>query len=146
MVFRSKVDTFFIKFIVIAILIIGLVTLFPIFIGGGDELSVVVVSISVFLIATALILWCSFSIKYVFHQDHLFVKGGPFRSRIPYESITKVSPTSSIFMGYIIMSSRDGIEIFDRTSMLGSVKISPKDQKAFIAELKKRCPNLRIQE
>ena len=146
MVFRSKVDAFFVKFIVIAILIIGLVTLFPLIIGGGDELSVVVVSISVFLIASALILWCSFSIKYVFHQDHLFVKGGPFRSQIPYESITKVSPTSSIFVGYRLLSSRDAIEIFYKTSLMGSVKISPKDQKAFIAELKKRCPNLLIEE
>ena len=49
-------------------------------------------------------------------------------------------------MGYIILSSRDGIEIFDKTSMLGSIKISPQDQKAFIAELKKRCPNLEIHE
>ena len=146
MVFHSKVDAFFVKFIVIAILIIGLVTLFPLFIGGGDELSVVVVSISAFLIATALILWCSFSIKYVFHQDHLFLKGGPFRSRIPYESVTKVAPTSAIFIGYRILSSRDSIEIFNRTTMMGSVKISPKEQAAFILELEKRCPNLRIQK
>ena len=145
MVFRSKVDAFFVKFIVIAILIIGLVTLFPLFFEEGDALSVVV-SISVFLILTALILWCSFSIKYVFHQDHLFVKGRLFRSRIPYESIMKVSATSAIFVGYRILSSKDSIEVFNRTSMMGSVKISPKDQKAFIAELKKRCPNLRIQK
>jgi len=146
MVFRSKVDAFFVKFIVIAILIIGLVTLFPIFIEGGNELSVVIVSISVFLIATALILWNSFSIKYVFHQDYLFVKGGPFRSRIPYESIIKVSPTSSIFIGYRILSSRDSIEIFNRTTVMGSVKISPKKQAAFLLELEKRCSNLRIQK
>ena len=95
---------------------------------------------------TAIILWSSFSIKYVFHQDYLFVKGGPFRSRIPYENITKVSPTSSIFVGYRLLSSRDAIEIFYKTSLMGSVKISPEDQKAFIAELKKRCPNSVIQE
>ena len=145
MVFRSKVDSFFVKLIVTVILIIGFVTFFPLFAVGGDLLLVVLISTLTFLFATGIILWCSFSIKYVFHQDYLFVKGGPFRSRIPYESITKVSPTSAIFVGYRLVSSRDSIEIFDRTSMMGSVKISPKDQKAFIAELKKRCPNLQIQ-
>ena len=146
MVFRSKVDSFFVKLILIMILIIGLMTLLPLFAVGGEVLIVVLISTLNFLVVTGIILWCSFSIKYVFHQDYLFVKGGPLRSRIPYESITKVSPTSAIFVGYRILSSRDSIEIFDRTSMMGSVKISPQDQKGFIAELKKRCPNLEIHE
>ncbi|MBO1909913.1 PH domain-containing protein [Sporosarcina sp. 6E9] len=146
MIFRSKVDSFFVKFILIMILIIGLVTLLPLFAVGGGQLLVVLISALTFLVSTGIILWCSFSIKYVFHEEHLFVKGGPFRSRIPYESITKVSPTSAIFTGYRILSSRDSIEIFNRTTVLGSVKISPNDQKGFVAELKKRCPNLRIQE
>lgn len=146
MVFRSKIDSFFVKLIVIVILILGLATFLPLFAESGNELSVVLTLTSVFLIMTTIILWCSFLIKYVFHQDYLFVKGGPFRSRISYENITKVSPTSSIFMGYRLLSSRDAIEIFYRTSLMGSVKISPKDQKAFIAELKKRCPNLLIEE
>ena len=146
MVFRSKIDSFFVKFILVMILIIGVVTFFPLFAVGGDVLLVVLISTLTFLASTGIILWCSFSIKYVFHQDYLFVKGGPFRSRIPYESITKVSPILSIFVGYSILSSRDAIEIFYKTSLLGSVKISPEDQKAFITELKKRCPNLLIQK
>ena len=146
MAFRSKMDSFFVKIILIAILIIGVATFLPLFAEGGDELPVVLTLTAVFNIMTVFILWSSFSIKYVFHQDYLFVKGGPFRSRIPYESITKVSPTSSIFVGYRLLSSRDAIEIFYKTSLMGSVKISPKDQKAFIAELKKRCPNILIEE
>ena len=88
------------------------------------------------------ILWTGFSVKYVFYQDYLLIKGGPFRSRIPYENITKVSPTTAIFTGHRISSSRDGLEIFNKTTFLGSIKISPKNKEEFIAELKKRCQRI----
>jgi hypothetical protein len=74
------------------------------------------------------------------------VKGGPFKSRIPYEEITKVSPTREIFTGYRILSSRDAIEIFYKTAFMGSVKISPKEQKRFMIELEKHCPHIRGEE
>ena len=146
MVFRSKVDRFYINFILIAILVIGLASFFPLFFEGGTELPVVITLTSIFLILIGIILWCAFSIKYVFYQDYLFVKGGPFRSRIAYEDITKVSPTGDIFTGYRLLSSKDGIEVFYKTAFLGSVKISPRDKREFISELKKRCSNVQIQE
>ncbi|UOQ50583.1 PH domain-containing protein [Gracilibacillus caseinilyticus] len=90
------------------------------------------------------ILWCAFSVKYVFYQEYLFIKGGPFKSRISYEKITKVSPAKDIFTGYRVLSSRDGIEIFYITAVLGSVKISPEEKKEFITELTKRCPSVQV--
>ncbi|NWO12663.1 MULTISPECIES: PH domain-containing protein [Virgibacillus] len=92
---------------------------------------------SVFLVVTSFFLWCVLSIKYVFYQDYLSVKGGPFRSRIAYESITKVSATSTIFSGYRLLSSRDAIEI--SYTIFVSVKVSLRDQK-------EQCPNARFQE
>ncbi|UOQ86579.1 PH domain-containing protein [Gracilibacillus salinarum] len=146
MVFRSKVDTFFVSFISIAVLIIGLACFFPLFLEGGSELPVAVILILIFLMVTGFILWCAFSVKYVFYQEYLFIKGGPFKSRISYEKITKVSPTKDIFTGYRVLSSRDGIEIFYTKAVLGSVKISPKEKKEFITELTKRCPRVQVQE
>nr|WP_240407260.1 PH domain-containing protein [Gracilibacillus halophilus] len=95
--------------------------------------------LSIFLLISSFILWCAFAVKYVFYQDYLLVKGGPFSSRIPYVNITKVSFTKDIFTGYRILSSRDGIEIFYTNAILGSLKISPKDKRSFINELEKRC-------
>jgi|SRR5690625_251082 len=146
MVFRSKIDTFFSNFMLIVVLIIGAGTFWPLFLEGGTDLSVVLILTSIFLIAISFILWTVFSVKYVFYQEYLFVKGGPFRSRIPYDNITKVSPTTAIFTGYRILSSRDGIELFYKTAALGSVKISPKDKKEFITELKRQCPDIQIQD
>lgn len=142
MVFRSKVDMYFMNFVLIVILIIALAMFLPLYFEGGNVLIVTFI----FLIFVSFLLWNVFSIKYVFYQDHLLVKGGMFRSRISYENITKVSPTTKIFVGYKLLSSKDAIEIFYKTASLGSVKISPRNKKEFISELKKRCPNIQFQE
>ncbi|WP_078552007.1 PH domain-containing protein [Bacillus alkalicellulosilyticus] len=146
MVFRSKIDRFFVVFIMILVLIIGVSTFFPLALEDGTDLSVVITLTSTFLIIASFVLWCVFSVKYVFYDDYLFVKGGPFRSRISYQDITKISPTSEIFTGYRLLSSRDALEVFYKTGAFGSVKISPRDKKEFLTELSKRCPNIQIQE
>lgn len=96
----------------IVVLVIGLVPFLPLFIEDAPFLAVIILT-SIFLVVPSFILWTHFSIKYIFYEDHLFVKGGPFRSRIPYESITKVSPTNAIFYEHRTLSSKDAIEIFN---------------------------------
>ena len=145
MVFRSKVDAFYVNIILIVVLVIGLVSFFPLFVESVTFIAVIILT-SIFLISISFILWTNFSVKYVFYEDYLFIKGGPFRSRIPYESITKVSPTNAVLYGHRILSSRDAIEIFNKTTFSGSIKISPRFKKDFIAEIKKRCPNIQIVE
>lgn len=144
MLFRSKVDTFFGVFIFIAIAIIGAVTILPMFLDEEIPNAAVIILISSFFFSVGLILWPIFYIKYMFTEDYLLVRGGPFRSKIVYEDMTKVSRTRDIFTGYRILSSRDSLEISYKTSMLGSVKISPKDEREFLEELQKRCPHLTI--
>ncbi|MGE7694617.1 PH domain-containing protein [Lysinibacillus sp. NPDC094177] len=100
---------------------------------------------SVMFIISAIFIWCyANSIKFVFCENYFLVKGGPFKSKIPYQSITKVSPTIDKFTGYRISSSDKGLEIFYKTAAHGSIKILPKDKMKFILELKKRCPNAQI--
>jgi len=130
----------------IVILIIGAATFSPLFLDDGTELASIVTMIILFLVLIGFVTWSIFSIKYVFHEDYLSIKGGLFRSRIPYGTITKVSPTSAIFTGYRMMSARDGIEVFYKNAFSGSVKISPSNKKEFINELKKRCLTLEVQE
>ncbi|MFD1206285.1 PH domain-containing protein [Sporosarcina contaminans] len=152
MVFRSKVDAFFGNFMLIVVLIIALVSFFPFFIEEVRNepaeviIPAVIILTSIFLIVTSFLLWTLFSVKYIFYQDYLLIKGGPFKSRIPYENISKVSPTTAIFTGHRILSSKDAIEIFNKTTFMGSIKISPSNRKEFINELKKQCPDIQIQE
>lgn len=145
MVFRAKVDRFFVIFIASMVLLLAVVTMWPLLLDEGRDLLGVLIMIAVFLLSTGMILWCLVGIKYVLNEDYLLVKGGPFRSRIAYEKITKITATKDIFTGYRLLSSRDGIEIFYQTAWLGSVKISPKDRELFLSKLRERCPNLQTQ-
>nr|WP_126429682.1 PH domain-containing protein [Brevibacillus marinus] len=144
MVFRSKVDKFFVAVISISVLLILAVCLIPLFFDHGRTTTDTIIVLSLCMLSIGFVLWPAFSIQYVFYPDHLLVKGGPFRSKIPYETITKVSPTREIFTGYRLLSAKDGLEIFYTSALFGSVKISPQDSELFIAELKKRCPNMQI--
>lgn len=146
MIFRSKADTFFMTFIFMSILILGAVMLLPPFIDKETSASIIIIMSAIFLISVGFILWLVFSIKYVFYEEYLLVKGGPFRSKIPYQSITKVSSTNDIFTGYRILSSKKGLELFYKSATLGSVKISPEHKWEFITELKNRCPHAEIQD
>jgi len=146
MIFKPKYDSFFTTFIAISILIIGAATIFPLFLEEAkDDFAILVLICSLtFIISAGLILWVVLSIKYVFKEDHLYVKGGPFRSRIRYEMITSIGPTKDIFTGYRLSTSRDGLEIFYKTAAFGSVKVSPKEKEKFISEIKKRNPHVTI--
>lgn len=146
MIFRSKVDTFFKIVIFLFIVVAGAVTLLPLLFDQEAPMDAVIILSAVFLSSVGFVLWIVFSIKYVFYNDYLLVKGGPFKSKIPYQTITKVSPTQDIVTGYRILSSKEGLEIFYKSAKLGSVKISPHNRSKFISELKKRCPNALIQE
>ncbi|MFC3418025.1 PH domain-containing protein [Salinicoccus hispanicus] len=144
MIFRSKIDTFYTVFMSMLVIIIGLVSFLPLFLDDAPILAIILLT-SMFFITLSFLLWMSFSIKYIFNEDHLFVESGPFKIRIPYENITKVTPTTAVLSGHRILSSRDAIEIYNRTTFWGSIKISPKDKKSFIAELASHCPNLKVE-
>lgn len=145
MIFRSKIDKFFINLLLIIVLSIGGLAFLPFYFNGiKNNITPNLISMMILFLTIGFMLWTSFSIKYVFNEDFLLVKGGPIKSRIRYENITNVSPTTDVFTGYRILSSRDALEIFYKNALLGSVKISPENQKAFVDELKRRCPNLHI--
>ena len=97
-----------------------------------------------YLLSAGLILWSSLDVKYVFYEDFLLVKGGFFRSRIPYVEINRVTETNEIMVGYRLLSSKDALEIHYHTGLLGSVKIPPKNKESFIDELQKHCPHIII--
>lgn len=144
MIFKAKIDKYYIKFIAIMILVLALAILFPLFFEGGDDVIVIIVLLTIFIVTVFFVLWSTFSIKYEFTNDHLFIKGGPYRSKIPYEKMKKIAYTNEILIGYRVMSSKEGVELFYTTALLGSVKISPLEQDAFIDELVKRCPTIEV--
>ncbi|WP_242236141.1 PH domain-containing protein [Bacillus cereus group sp. BfR-BA-01316] len=137
MTFHSKIDKFFLFIIFFAIFTTGAATILPLLFDDEATTTDVYILLSIFFVSSGFLLWSS--ITYTFYEDHLFVKGGPFRSKIPYGHITKISKTDDILIGYRILSSKDCYKIFYTSGTFESVKISPKDSERFVSELKKRC-------
>ncbi|MFJ7972728.1 PH domain-containing protein [Psychrobacillus sp. NPDC096389] len=144
--FKSKRDKTFFRMIIAAIVVVALVTLVPaiyelFFTVEGDMLAVIITTI-LFLLCAGFIVWISFDIEYTFTENHLFVRGGPFRSKISYEDITKVNPTSNILVGYRVLSSKDALEIHYKKALLRSVIISPEKQELFLQVLVEKAPHI----
>lgn len=146
MEFKPKIDNKFLLFIGSCMLVIGIATWWPLFLEGGTDWPVILTLAVVFLFSLGVIAWCSFAVRYVFHPEYLLVQGGPFRSKIPYETITSVGTTRDIYTGYRLLSSIDALELFYTHALLGSVKISPQDKEAFLQELLARNPRVKVLE
>ncbi|MEB2281961.1 PH domain-containing protein [Lysinibacillus xylanilyticus] len=140
MVYRAKTDIFFTIIMFLLVWIFGAISLLPFI----TSLSTVVIMSTAFIVSVVFIFWYANSIKFVFCENYLLVKGGPFKSKIPYQSITRVSSTTEKYTGYLISLSEKGLEIFYKTTANGRIKILPEDKMKFILELKKRCPNAQI--
>ena len=148
MVFTSKMDSAFKKMMGFAMGLIAVATLWPVvyeifFTKEGTEWPAVFVCLGIFILLEALLFWISLDIRYVLEEDYLFVKGGPFRSKIPYEDITKVNHSNEILAGYRILSSKDALEIHYKKASLGSVIISPTDKEKFLEILLEKAPSIR---
>lgn len=78
MVFHSKIDRFFRIILMIVVFIIGLVTIGLLFVEEEITILPSFIMSAIFTLTTSFIAWISFSIKYVFNDEYLLVKGGPF--------------------------------------------------------------------
>ena len=78
MVYHSKADIFSITFIFLLVWIMGAISLFP-FIA---TLLTVIIFSSLFIISAVFIWWYVVSIKYVFCEDHLLIKGGHSKRKL----------------------------------------------------------------
>ncbi|WP_328589047.1 PH domain-containing protein [Sutcliffiella halmapala] len=121
----------------------GTIPLLPLY--KEASISILIILSAIYLISAGFLLWYVISIRYVICKDYLVIKGGPFKSKIPYQNITKVSLTTESLTGYRISSSDKGIELFYESARHGSIKILPKNKRVFVSELRKRCPNAQIQ-
>ena len=146
MEFRSKIDRTFVTLMSIVIVFIALATLWPVayelFYTNSPDYIAIWIMVALFLVCTGFLVWISLDIQYTFYDDYLYVKGGPFRSKIKYKDMTKVNSSSNILAGYRILSSKDALEIHYKYSLLGSIIISPENQEQFVKLLLEKAPHV----
>lgn len=140
--YKSKIDK----------TMLGLGIVLTLLLCGMYVLSLVFMTDSVFgrviefiiMLAMLVLVWSTYWIKYEFKSGYLYIRSGIFRSKIPYQSITRVSIADYIFLGYRAMASQEAIEVFYPQGIWGSVKISPEYMEGFLITLKEHCPNVKI--
>lgn len=84
--------------------------------------------------------WILLGTYYEFKDDYLLVKSGPFKSRILYDEIKKISFKKSIVASTAL--SIDRIEIICNGRFGGYV--SPRNKNDFIEMLKSKCVNAKL--
>ncbi len=146
LIFRSEMDRTVKIFLSLVTLILAGVTLVPILFIPKVPLEAIIILSMTFLFSVMLIFWPFLQIKYILYEKYLLVIGGPFRSKIPYENITKITDNHDIWTGYRILSAKNGIEIFYKNGFWGSIKISPDNKQKFISELVKRNNRIKTRQ
>lgn len=148
MKFRSKIDRTFKIMMSVALVIVALATLWPVayelFYTNSPEYLAIWIMVALFVVCASFLLWITIDIHYTFNDDYLFVKGGPFRSKIKYKDMTKVNKSSNILVGYRILSSKDALEIHYKSALMGSIIISPDNQEKFLKVLSEKAPHITL--
>ena len=85
-------------------------------------------------------LWVLYSTSYTFDKDELIVRSGPFRWKVPLDSIHEAFPTRNPLSSPAC--SLDRIRI--RYGRRWGIMISPENKSAFLRDLVSRVPELEL--
>jgi len=136
-------DTKYKRFLWIIIAVLAIACFFPFIFAEFDWVAFSLLA-GTFLIFSGAIFWSHLSIRYTFKKEHLYIYGGIFRFKIPYEKITSVKRATDYLTGIRVMSATNGLSIFDSHTTFGEIKISPVDEETFLLTLQKHAPHVQI--
>ncbi|MBE4908510.1 PH domain-containing protein [Bacillus luteolus] len=86
------------------------------------------------------VLWMWITTYYVFTEDSLIVRFGPFKKTVPLDSITSVKKTTNPFSSPALSMKR--LEIL--YGKYNIVLISPENRDTFMELLRERCPQANV--
>ena len=90
-----------------------------------------------------LLLWIYFGTYFELRDTYLLCRMGPFVQKIDYAKIKSAKSGEGILMSMAL--SKENVEITEsgKGSVWGTTYISPVRRDEFLAELRKRCPQLK---
>ncbi|MBM7647431.1 hypothetical protein JOC78_000352 [Bacillus ectoiniformans] len=105
---------------------------------SADMFFVLLVSI----ILPLFIIWMWLTTCYILDEHHLVVKFGPFKKKIPLESIKSVKKTMNPLSSPALSLKRLEIVYGDFQTVL----ISPEDREEFMKILSAKCPHVKVEK
>lgn len=94
------------------------------------------------LAVIAVLAWIIYGTYYVLGDQVLVCRSGPFTERIPYKRIKSIVPCTNLFSSMATARKRLEIRQHDKSFVMGTTYISPRQQTEFMNELLAKCPNL----
>ena len=134
--YRSAIDSWLLMVLGGAILVTA-ISAGLVLMTGDTTASVIALVIGA--IGIGLPLWILSSTSYTLTPEHLTIRSGPFRRRIPLADVRAISPSSSILSAPALSTKRLRIDCAGG----GHVLVSPADPAAFVADLDARRGGLR---
>lgn len=121
------------------ILAMAILVILPGFFVPGDEAWLVWIP---GIVVIALLVWIIEGTWYRLDEDHLVCRSGPFTERIPYNRIKSIKACTNYASSMATSRHRLEIRQHNKSYVMGTTYISPKDQDAFLLDLKAKCRNL----
>ncbi|MCM3629564.1 PH domain-containing protein [Paenibacillus glycanilyticus] len=139
MVFAPKRDLWLSILIWLCVGVLVFSAISPFVIGGAEIIETIIV-LAICVPCAAFMLWIWLDVSYELRETDLYIRMGPSRKSVPLESIRKVNPVRSLIAS--TATSIDRLEIHYKAYDM--IYISPLHQEAFLAELRRRCPQLKL--
>ena len=146
MTFKSKIDSWLIIFIAVALLAAPVLIVLnphaprnPSTMGNGTLIAIVLLATA---LPVALITWIFTTTEYTVTETDLVVRSGPMSQKIALASIKKIVKTRSLWSAPAL--SLDRIEV--QYGTFGTIVISPDDKTAFARAIRSRVPAVIVEE
>ena len=137
-VFRSKKSAGLITVVAAVLLICFAGGIFLLATGDGGDIALGIAALA----ASLAYLWLTIPVSYQITAGELLVRGGPFRWKIPLDSILHVRRSKNPMSAPAWSLARLHIS-YRKKNRKSFVLISPKDRKAFVEKLEAAAPGLK---
>jgi hypothetical protein len=131
-VYTSKNDAWLIALLLVVGIVV-IASLVPV-LRAAPNIRAILTVIALPLAAVAFVLWVLLTTRYTLSDSQLLVRSGPLRWNIPLSEITAITPTHNPISSPAGSLDRLRIEYGNGRSLM----ISPKNKKAFLADVKQR--------
>lgn len=133
--FPSRIDGWFLGVVLLGGLAFGYAIL-AVWLRAGAVPAVAMILVG--LLTLGLPVWLLCGTDYELTGQELRVRSGPFRWRVPLDQVRRVSASRNWLSAPALSLDRVRIDY----GRAGTLLISPRDQRAFVAALQRQCPGM----
>lgn len=112
------------------------------YLTGDLNVIALIICVSVLGIVSLFLIWIWFTTYYIISDVELIIAYGPFKKKIPFDSIISIKKSHNPLAGPALSLHR--IEIMYNTYNM--TYISPVDRESFIEKLAQKCPQVNLKQ